>query len=169
MTDLSIRRFRPDDRERVLELHEEALRDADAYAEGAPDPDLQDVQSHYLDAGGELLVGETDGQIVAIGAFRSVSGRTARAFDGIDAPTAELDLMRVAPAHQRRGDGQRLYDELEQRAREEGFAELVLDVRADHGAIRQFYESHGFAVERRVEIETVGETLDTVFYRKSLE
>jgi ribosomal protein S18 acetylase RimI-like enzyme len=35
--------------------------------------------------------------------------------------------MRAAPTHQGRGHGRRIYDELERRARDRGFGELVLD------------------------------------------
>lgn len=168
-TELTIRRFRPSDEERVFELHEEALRDADAYAEGVPEPDLDDVEAHYLDAGGEFLVGLADDRIVAMGAFRPVEDRVAEAFDSLRRPTAELKRMRVAPSHQRRGFGQQIYDELERRAHASGFAELVLDVQAHQEGARRFYERNGFKVERRVEIEAFGETLDTVFYRKPLD
>lgn len=136
MTELTIRRFRPSDAERVLELHEEALRDVDAYAEGVPEPDLDDVKAHYFDAGGEFLVGESDGRIVAMGAFRPVEDRIAEAFASLRRPAAELKRMRVAPSHQRRGFGQQIYDELERRARESGFAELVLDVQANQKGAR---------------------------------
>lgn len=168
-TELTIRRYRPADEARVLELHEEALRDANAYAEGVPDPDLDDVEAHYLAPGGEFLVGLVDGRIVAMGAFRPVEERTAEAFDGLRRPAAELKRMRVAPPHQRRGFGQQIYEELERRAHAEGFAELVLDVQAHQEDARQFYERNGFEVEREVEIEAFGETLETMFYRKPLE
>lgn len=167
--DLSIRRYRPSDEERVLELHGEALRDANAYAEGVPEPDLDDVEAQYLDAGGEFLVGLADDRIVAMGAFRPVEDRTAEAFESLRQPAAELKRMRVAPSEQRRGFGQQIYEELERRAREGGFSELVLDVQAHQEGARRFYERHGFEVERRVEIEAFGETLDTVFYRKPLD
>ena len=168
-TDLSIRRYRPADRERVLELHEAALRDADAYAEGVPEPDLDDVEAHYLDSSREFLVGLADDRIVAMGAFRPVEDRVAEAFDSLRRPAAELKRMRVAPSHQRQGFGQQVYAELERRARAAGFDELVLDVQAHQEGARRFYERRGFEVERRVEIEAFGETLDTVFYRKPLD
>lgn len=60
--DLSLRRYRPADNDRVREVHEASLRDAGAYVEGVPEPDLEDVVGSYLETGGEFLVGEVDGR-----------------------------------------------------------------------------------------------------------
>ncbi|MEF8814807.1 MAG: hypothetical protein V5A55_13455 [Halovenus sp.] len=54
---LSLRRYRPEDHARVLELYETAMRAVDAYVEGVPEPDLDDTESAYLDDDGESLVG----------------------------------------------------------------------------------------------------------------
>ncbi|MFT4883059.1 MAG: hypothetical protein ACI8U4_000557 [Natronomonas sp.] len=99
VTSLSLRRYRPADRERVLELHEAAMRDVGAYVEGVSDPDLEDIITSYLDSGGEFLVGEVDDEIVAMGAFRPAEGYITEFLDGLSNP-AELKRMRVAPDHQ---------------------------------------------------------------------
>ena len=45
MTDsLTLRKYRPADRERVLAVHEAALRDEGVYVEGTPEPDLEDIE-----------------------------------------------------------------------------------------------------------------------------
>lgn len=169
MSALSVRRYQPGDEQRVKELHEAAMRDVDAYVEGVPDNDLDDVEGVYLDGCGEFLVGTLDGRIVAMGAIRPVGERVAAVFESLARPAAELTRMRVDPGHQRRGFGERIYDELEGRARERGYRELVLDTQAHQAGARQFYEAKGFEEERRVEVEAFGETLDTVFCRKPLD
>jgi len=59
-TDLTIRRYRAGDGERVRELNREAMAETPEWVVDAPATDLEDVRGHYLDAGGEFLVGEVD-------------------------------------------------------------------------------------------------------------
>jgi ribosomal protein S18 acetylase RimI-like enzyme len=169
-SELSIRRYRPADETRTQELHEAALRAVPGFAfvEDVPEPDLDHIEDHYLDADGEFLVGLRKGVVVAMGAFRPVAERTAAAFDSLAGPVAELKRMRVDPGHQRRGYGQRIYDELESRARERGYRELVLDTSPQQVAARRFYERNGFTEERTLEVEAFGEAFELVMYRKRL-
>ncbi len=71
---LILRDYRPEHRERVLGVHEAALRAEGVYVEGAPEPDLEDITAAYPDQGGMFLVGEVDGRVVATGAFRPAQG-----------------------------------------------------------------------------------------------
>ena len=98
---LSLRRYRSADRDRVLELHERAMRDVGAYVEGVPEPDLADVEATYLESGGEFLVGETDGEVVAMGAFRPAGRGLRHGTAGRSQERGEVTRMRVMPA--RRG------------------------------------------------------------------
>lgn len=165
--DLTIRRFEPGDGERVRELDERALREVNAYVDDPAvvqqmhpddketfDEDLYDIAGKYLDAGGEFLVGVVDGEIVAMGALERESNARAR-----------LTRMRVQPEFQREGFGQAILDELEQRARELGFEELLLDTTARQEAARAFYEANGYAQFAR---EQWGE-FDVRLYRKRLD
>ncbi len=88
---ISIRRAKPEDRAKAVE------------AEGKATPSL-----HYLDAvydawvadrEGELIVGEVDGEVVAVGKYSLIP-------DG----SAWLETLRVDPAFQGRGIGKRFYD-----------------------------------------------------------
>ncbi|QLD86683.1 GNAT family N-acetyltransferase [Natronomonas halophila] len=164
---LALRRYRPSDHERVLELHEAAMRDVGAYVDGVPEPDLDDIEGAYFDSGGEFLVGTVDGDIVAMGAFRPAEGYISEFLDGLSNP-AELKRMRVDPTHQRRGYGRRVYEELEQRARNRGFDEFVLDTMPVQTAARAFYESAGFEQVRRERLEHDGDTFTLLFYRRPL-
>jgi ribosomal protein S18 acetylase RimI-like enzyme len=76
--------------------------------------------------------------------------------------------MRVDPDHQRLGYGRATYGELERRARDRGYEQLVLDVSVDNDDARAFYEAAGFAYVRTVELEALGRTFPLAVYRKEL-
>ncbi|RKD94871.1 GNAT family N-acetyltransferase [Halopiger aswanensis] len=171
MTDeLSVRRFRPGDGPRIHELHEVAMRDVGAYADEPADDDLESVTETYLERGGEFLVGTVDDRIVAMGAFRPVpDDHYIRQFlAALPDSAVILTRMRVEPARQRRGYGQRIYDELEARARDRGYTTIVLDTMARQTAARGLYESNGFDERCRERIEAFDEPFDLLVYRKSL-
>jgi len=134
MDTLQIRRYRDADASVVRRLHDEALEPTGAHAGPGPwNDDLLDVTGVYLDGRGEFLVGELDGQVVAMGALRYV-----------DDATAEVKRMRVFPAHQRHGHGAAILAALEARARELGYRRLVLDTSEQQVAARALYARHGF-------------------------
>jgi GNAT superfamily N-acetyltransferase len=149
---LLIRRYRPEDREMVLRLHEIGLRETGTFVEGWDlDEDLLDIEDTYLNDSGEFLVGVLGGRIVAIGALRRIApGR------------AEIKRMRVDPAFQRRGFGQAILDALEERAPELGYATLHLDTTARQHAARHLYAKNGYREVRRGRIGP----FECVFYEK---
>ena len=77
-TELTIRRYRAGDGERVRELNREAMAETPEWVVDAPATDLEDVRDHYLDAGGEFLVGEVDRRETS----NSERGGTTREPDG---------------------------------------------------------------------------------------
>ena len=166
MPDIAIRPARPADADRLQELNRVALRQVDAYVEGVADSDLDDVVSHYDGDGGAFLVGEVDGDVVAMGGLQPADGGvwTDRALRSDDGPAAEITRMRVDPDHQRRGYGSRLLDALEAQARESGFEVLVLDTTARQTGARALYESTGY--ERVEAFEW--RTYEVLLYRKEL-
>ena len=165
---LTLRRYRAADRDRVLELHERAMRDVGAYVEGVPEPDLADVEAAYLESGGEFLVGTVDSEVVSVGAFRPAEGYVTELLDDLE-NAAEIKRMRVAPARQGRGYGRQIYGGLERRARERGFDELVLDTTPSQTAAQALYESVGFELARRERLEHDGESVTLLLYRKFLD
>lgn len=166
--DLEIRRYRPGDRERVETIVETALRDAGAYFEDAPDGAEGPIEGEYLESGGEFLVGEVAGTVVATGAFRPVAGIVAASLDSIDDTTIETKRMHVHPDHQRRGFGQQILDELQHRARSRGYDELVLNTTDLQTAACRFYEDDGFEVLERDSITAFDRSFDVAIHRKAL-
>ncbi len=76
---LTIRRFGAADHDAVWAVHNLALHQVGAHAGSGPwDDDLHHVEEVYLRSGGEFLVGECGGQVVAMGALRRVSDAEAK-------------------------------------------------------------------------------------------
>lgn len=131
---VSIRRYEVADQQAVWDLHHTALRQAGAHLGSGPwDDDLRDIERLYLDGSGEFLVGELNGDIVAMGALR------CRCLG-----VAAVRRMRVHPDHQRRGIGRRILGALEARAQELGYRRLVLDTTTVQHAAIAFYSAHGY-------------------------
>jgi GNAT superfamily N-acetyltransferase len=130
----AIRRFEDHDHDAVWTLHNLALNAVNAHGgNGAWDDDLHHIPAVYLQAGGEFLVGELNGVIIAIGGLLR---------DG--EASAKVRRMRVHPAHQRQGYGQAILDALLARARELGLSRLWLDTTRGQVAAQRFYEKNGF-------------------------
>jgi len=150
---LEIRRYQDADNPAVLELHHLALEATGAYFPGKWNDDLDDIPIHYLNNGGEFLVGILDGKIVCMGAFRRKSDTLA-----------EIKRMRVLPECQRRGFGQIILNQLETKAIQLGYTELCLDTTTLQIAAQKFYGKNGFIEVRR----GLMPPFEVIYYHKSL-
>jgi Acetyltransferases len=150
---LEIRRYQDADNPAVWELHHRALEATGAYFPGRWNDDLDDIQNHYLNNGGEFLVGILDGKIVCMGAFRRKSDTLA-----------EIKRMRVLPEYQRRGLGQAILNQLEAKAILLGYRELCLDTTTLQIAAQKMYEKNGFTEVRR----GLMPPFEVIYYHKSL-
>ena len=150
---LEIRRYQDADNPAVLELHHLALEATGAYFPGKWNDDLDDIQNHYLNNGGEFLVGILDGKIVCMGAFRRKSDTLA-----------EIKRMRVLPEYQRRGFGQIILNQLEEKASQLGYTELCLDTTTLQVPAQKMYQKNGFTVTGRGQIPP----FEVIYYHKSL-
>lgn len=146
-----VRRFEPTDADAVWDVHEAALRASPLafVEEAAVDEDVTEVESHYLEEGGEFLVGAVgagaggtgdaeanaagDAEIVAIGGYLPIDGERV-----------EIMRMRVDPDHQRRGFASAVLQELETRAREAGYGVADLETVEPLQAAQAFYEDAGY-------------------------
>lgn len=129
----TIRRYEPRDREDVWNLHNKALHDVGAHlGNGEWDDDLHDIEEAYIGDGGEFLVGERDGEIVATGALKKTAPNRA-----------EIKRMRVESSFRGRGLGEYMLSRLEERAAELGYTSLHLDTTVRQFAARRLYEKNG--------------------------
>lgn len=156
MSALQIRRYRESDQPAVWELHELGLKNTDAYAGDGPwDDDMRHIPEQYLQNEGEFLVGEYEGQLVAMGAFRKTGEKEA-----------EIKRMRTHPDFQGKGFGQQIYEALEAKAREMGYTRLHLDTGINFFPAQKLYTRNGFVEIRR---GTVHMGVAAVFYEKFLK
>lgn len=147
---LHIRRYEPEDRQAVRRLHDDALNGVGAHlGNGEWDDDLDEIETAYLESGGEFLVGVLDGKVVAMGALQRVSSGEAK-----------IKRMRVEPALQGRGYGQILLEALHRRATERGYSTLRLDTTVQQRAAQRLYLKNGYRETKR---GTIG-PFDCIFY-----
>jgi ribosomal protein S18 acetylase RimI-like enzyme len=151
----TLRRYTSADRESVEYLHVHALQQTGAYLGHGPwDNDIYTIEETYLNNHGEFLIGEWDGNFVAMGALRRTSPERA-----------EIKRMRVLPDYQGRGLGQIILSELETRARAIGYKTLHLDTSVLQRVAQKLYEKNGF---REVGRDTY-QDLEVILYEKTLE
>jgi GNAT superfamily N-acetyltransferase len=151
---LHIRRYEPGDKRAVRRLHDDALNEVGAHlGSGSWDDDLDEIESVYLDQGGDFLVGVLEREIVAMGALMRISPERA-----------ELKRMRVRPGLQGRGYGQALLDALHRRASELGYSTLRLDTTVQQRAAQRLYLKNGYSEAGR---GVVG-PFDCIFYERKV-
>lgn len=149
-----IREYQVTDYEMVMKLHREALELIGAYKGDGPwDDDLKRIERIYDGKNGLFLVGEENGKIVAMGAFRKIGYEVA-----------EIKRMRVSPDMQGRGIGKIMYETLETRAKDLGFKKLHLETSVIQLAAQKLYKSEGFMETAHVIIDG----FDCVLYEKAL-
>jgi GNAT superfamily N-acetyltransferase len=149
-----IRRYGPGDKRAVRRLHDDALNEVGAHlGSGSWDDDLDEIESVYLDQGGEFLVVVLAGEIVAMGALMRISPEKA-----------ELKRMRVRPGLQGRGYGQAMLDALHRRASELGYSTLRLDTTVQQQAAQRLYLKNGYSEAGR---GVVG-PFDCIFYERKI-
>lgn len=168
MSDFSVRRFRPADREAVVDLHRTVPTETPGHVPDAPEPDLRNVEDYYLSAGGEFLVGLRDGRVVATAAYGPVSEWRHEHVDGSLSDAMEVRRLRVDPNHRRGGVGRRLYEYLEDSARTDNVAQFVADVGVENEPGRRFFEACGFGLRAEVTVEVEGNPLLLALYRTAL-
>lgn len=141
-TGLTFRRYQDADRDAVWSVFADCTTQL-GFKLGPWDDDLHDIADVYLNPGGEFIVGELQGQIVAIAAFRRDADERA-----------EVRRVGVHPDVQRRGYGQALMAELEAMARKAGITSLHLDasqIAAQKLYLKCGYEEVGHVVKSGVE------------------
>lgn len=133
---MHIRGFVRNDGDDVWHLHNLALEETGAHlGNGVWDQDVRDPTTFYLQVGGEFLVAEYEGELVAMGAFLPKSE-----------DTVEIKRMRVHPSYQRRGIARKLLGQLEYLAIKRGFRKAVLDTTTIQSAAQSLYLEAGYSI-----------------------
>jgi ribosomal protein S18 acetylase RimI-like enzyme len=119
--------------------------------------DLTDPGKTFTAAGGDLIVAEVDGHIVAMGGFRPVAEVPGR---------VEILRERVHPARRRLGFGAAIMNALETRAAARGYRQAWLGTATNQPEAMAFYRNLGY---REIARETRPEWNWTlVFYLKDI-
>ena len=155
MAKLKIRRYRKSDNKTVWKLHILGLEQFASYLGGKWDKDLDNIEEVYLKNGG-FIVGEINGKIIAMGAFRKMTDKKA-----------EIKRIRVHPNYQRKGFGQIILAELEKRAAGKSYKILQLDTTDRQIPAQKFFEKNGYVKTKTERLEKHG--LDMIYYEKRLK
>lgn len=155
MQNLKIRRYQSKDKSVVWELHKLGLAEIGAVPDrNSPwNQDMDNIEGVYL-KDGDFVVGEFEGKVVAMVAFKRV-----------DTDIVELKRMRVHPDFQRRGFGQIIVKELEKRAKSMGYKKIVLHSDPRWTKAQKFYRKLGYQETGR---GVVYEKFHVIFYEKDL-
>lgn len=131
---MNIRPYEDKDLEIVLTLHQKAMEVIGAYkGDGEWDNDLKNIERVYLENNGDFLIGEVNGNIVAMGAYK-------KSEDGY----AEVKRMRVFPEYQGYGYGSEILRNLENSARKKGYKGFILETSIIQTAAQNLYKKFGF-------------------------
>ncbi len=158
MQSLKIRRFHPSEKQKVKDLYKLASVSSEiGYRRGPWESDFEDIIGVYVDAGGDFLVGEVDGEIVAmVGLLRKSKD------------LAYIRRMRVHPGHRRKGYAGQILRELEAIAKKNGVKELQLKTSTLQKMAQAFYGKNGY---KKMDIEKSYYSegpFEALWYRKEL-
>jgi GNAT superfamily N-acetyltransferase len=96
--------------------------------------DILHIPEQYLKDGGEFLVGTgSDGNVLAMGGLKLLQ-------EG----KAEIKRLRVHPSHQKKGYGQQILSQLEEKARELGINHLILDTLSNQLGAQKLFIKNGY-------------------------
>ncbi|MBI4035831.1 GNAT family N-acetyltransferase [Candidatus Daviesbacteria bacterium] len=156
MAKLKVRRYKKEDNPMVWQLHRLGLAEIGIKpTKNSPwEKDLYDIENVYL-KDGDFLVGEYEGKVVAMGAFKKNSDEIS-----------ETKRMRVHPDYQRHGFGTAIIQELEKRAKKLGFKKMILNTSEKWIKAQSFYTKNGYQETGR---EVFDKKYHAIFYEKELE
>ncbi len=123
------------------------------FQNGPWDDDMHHIPAVYLEPGGEFIVGDDGGRIVAVAAYR-------READG----RASVHRVAVHPDAQGRGVGRAIMAELETRAQRAGISVLHLDTSIGQIAAQRLYTRCGYEEVGRI----VQSGVECILYEKHI-
>lgn len=130
----NIRQYSTADHDDVWRVHLLVISEAGVEPTHQHYHDIFHIQEQYLGSGGEFLVGTGAGGVVlAMGGLKK-----------LDDGKAEIKRLRVHPSYQKRGYGQQLLSQLEQRAVELGFRSVYLDTLTNQHGAQKLFRNNGY-------------------------
>src|SRR4051812_15386702 len=150
---LRIRRYEDADRDAVWALHERAMGAAGTLAHGPWNDDMRDIENVYFHDGGDFLIGEVRGRVVAMGGLKRISDTQV-----------ELKRLRVDPEHQRAGYGGAMFDAMLERAMELGYVRATLDTAVSQVHVQRMVIEKGFHEVERMDLGPI----PSILYAKRL-
>jgi N-acetylglutamate synthase-like GNAT family acetyltransferase len=149
--------YRAEDKPAVLALHKLGLQSTGAWIDsGRWDEDLNNIEQAYTQ-NGVFLVGEINGNVVAMGALR-------RKTDNV----GEIKRLRISPEFQRMGFGQLIMTTLEQKARELGYTKIVLDTTIKQIGAQTLFLKNGYRETKREHVKTPNIDTELIYYEKDV-
>jgi ribosomal protein S18 acetylase RimI-like enzyme len=130
---LTIRPFEAADQKAARRLVLTGLEEHFGLIDETMNPDLDDIQTHYVDPGHTFVLAEIDGQIIGTGALIEEGPNTGR-----------LVRMSVDANYRGRGIGKQLVRYLTDIARERGYTRLVTETNDDWYDAIGLYRACGF-------------------------
>ena len=162
MKDLLIRTYQVSDKDEVKDLYKlSSINSEIGYRDGPWYKDLDDVEGFYFN-GGDFLVGLVDNKIVAIVGLQKIKDAEGH-----------VRRMRVHHEYRRKGYGQMLLTELENRAKKNNFKELRLRTSTQQKMAQGLYEKNGYTKmktdKKEFYSEGGGNTFEVIWYQKLLK
>jgi putative acetyltransferase len=140
----TIRSWQPQDRAAAAEVIKTSLAEYGLgwEADGA-DRDVLQVETYYLDRGGEFWVIEADGSIVGTSAYQpytDVAAKTANRGE----KAVEIRKMYLVPSARGQGLGRHLLGELERSIESHGYHTIWIETASILKEAVQLYEQNGY-------------------------
>ncbi|MEW9700956.1 GNAT family N-acetyltransferase [Paenibacillus sp. SI8] len=131
---IQIRRYSALDHDDVWRIHLLVIAEANVEPTHQHYHDILHINEQYLKTGGEFLVGIGENDVVfAMGGLKVLENGKA-----------EIKRLRVHPSFQKKGYGQMLLSQLEQRARELNIKHLILDTLENQHGAQKLFENNGY-------------------------
>ncbi len=139
---VNIRPFTPRDQAAARQLVLNGLGEHFGWIDETRNPDLDDIDAHYIQRGSAFVVAEIGGAIVGAGGLIAV-----------DAHTARIVRMSVSRAQRRNGIGRALVTRLLDAARQRGCARVIVSTEHGWDDAINLYTRCGFREYARDEVD----------------
>ncbi len=147
--DVRLRSFQPADQAVVRALILAGLGSRFGTVDESLNPDVDDIQGFYVQAGETVLVAEHGGRLVGSGVLHRENGSDR---------VGRIVRVSVADFMQGRGLGKRISQALLEAARVRQFQQVLVETNADWTSALRLYQGLGFSETRRVEVPEYGYT-----------